>query len=299
MIYLVFSFPLVLIFLPDSFWQKLKVQCTRIFLYFKNIFPKKRSFYGQILLNRAEQLGSNALKTKVDSIEHINYKFYGKLFIQLLSLNSLFGTSVKASIQFFRKSLQKDLMFQRKLEKSQSEAFLQMIFMGLVIWGFFLIFNQLLKIRVSFSYILIVIIYQMLGLLSYLYIEKAIRLRKLKSSFDILKSLIQFFSLLETGISNQEILEKSDIVSCTYLVDKDFAYMLNDLRRKLEKWNETGSEISRYREDVIDEYWFIMEQKYAQILRSVKGVQAIVGFLFFLPSYFLLISFSFKAFLFE
>jgi hypothetical protein len=237
--------------------------------------------------------------TETNDFMQREYKFFGEIFKELYEINRKYGAAIKGPWKNLRRSLQKDLSFEKKVKSISSQAMAQMFVMSLFLLLFATAFSIVLSTAMTLKTWGILFILIGLAWAVYLYALKRIKLKQWRNVSLILRALIMIDSLAQTGLSNAEILRKSGGNEFSSIEDEDFNLIKQQFNNAIDSWQRKGNSIKNPIEELSIEFWFVMEQKLEKMTKRVQALQLVCTFIFILPAFFFLVSSGFSGFLIE
>jgi hypothetical protein len=225
-----------------------------------------------------------------------NYKFYSELFMDLYEINRKYGAKIHAPWKSLRRSLQKDLSFEKKLKSMTAQALGQMLVMSLFLIIFAASFSIILETWLPRFVWVTLLCLLVLGWVSYLGIYQRMKIGHWKISAQLLKVLVFIEAMAATGLSNTEIIRKSEVSKLNPLSDKEFSRLITQLHQIVDAWQKNGNPIKEVLVELEAEFWVIMELKLEVMTKKLQALQLVCTFLFILPAFFFLVLNTFLSF---
>lgn len=227
------------------------------------------------------------------------YKFFSAAFRQLFEINRRYGAAIQNSWRDLRRSLQKDMAFEKKVKSIASQALAQMAVMSFFLFLFAGFFSFSLEAPLPNFVWPVMIIMVSLAWITYLFGMKKIKDRQWREAGPLLKTLLLVDSLSQTGMASTEVLEKAESSNIDQLSDPDFLMIKSQFVAATNAWQKKGYPIKNTIVELADEFWFMMEQKLEKMTKCLQALQLICTFVFILPTFFFLVSTGFSGFMIE
>lgn len=213
------------------------------------------------------------------------YKFYTGVIEVLLSLARRMGGSYKDSLLCLREGLQFDRQFEKKIKEVKWGMYGQMIFMMLLTWGFILGALQIIEIKIEAWKLVLIFIWQLIGLISLPVIIKYFREKYFSQIGLIWKMLYILNSLVRVPISRSEIFNYAGIKELDHIKGKSLTSIVLKLKETCQNALKTGAS---YEEDVrflMGEVRFQEKWHFELFEKRLMVVKLVLLAVFFLPSY--------------
>ena len=133
------------------------------------------------------------------------YKFYSEIVELLLNLSRKMGGSYQDSIIFLREGLQADKQFEKKLKEIVLGTWLQMGLLVVLTWAFILGALALVDVKISFSRLFLIGLWQLIGLSFLPFLLKYFREKFFGDIGKLWKMLYVLRSLAKIPLSRTEV----------------------------------------------------------------------------------------------
>lgn len=225
--------------------------------------------------------------SRVEHLQEIKelpeYRHYTRLLYLLKDKQRETGMSVKSSLEKVREFLKKDLRFNEALYKEQKEAKLQSLMMVAISWLFLVVYATSLEMLSSFREVFICALYQLLGLLIVQKMIKTLKKRTFLSLELALGKLILLLALTHSGLSLNHTLKEVQPDNIFIGLKGELLLIKSELKKLLTRWKEEGSTIHEPLERLIDDLYFLYEQRSSRFVAFVKLLNLFFVALFILP----------------
>lgn len=274
----------------------LKIKPSSLFNFFKKF--KSELSKGQALYLQISSLHPMTadFSNEGNEIGQVEYKFFSEIFLSLFEMNRKFGAKISEPWQVLRRSLQKDLAFEKKLVSLSSQALAQMAVMSSFLIVFALSFSIILETSLPLHVWGVIFILIIMSWVSYLVFFYQIKRNQWRFAGPILNTLAYISSLNGIGLSSTEVLKKSNAVCLDKINDEKFSVLLKQFRSVTYAWQNKGTPIRDHITELQTEFWYVMEQKLETMTKKVQILQMGCTFLFILPAFFFLVLNTFLSF---
>ena len=246
------------------------------------IFSRKKS-----KISRGERLEQELMQWKLSKElkkDFTPYKNLGELAGKLLKLQRTHGVSIDKGVRELKKSLHKDVRFEKKRRSLLTSFIFQALvvqFISLFFCGFFLSEFSPHPIR-SFLYVLF---FQMSGMA----LMTGILIfcdRSFQKDLSILfHSFMSLQSLSESTLSVREILDNSQVSLLNSVCHKKLKPLSERVLRLVSLWKSTGESYDEGMDDILDEFFFRQEVSFDALLKKLEGLKFAIMVFFFMGSY--------------
>ena len=201
-------------------------------------------------------------------------------------------------------SLCSDIKWEKKLLQEYKDGLLQFILTAIVTWIFSGFATWILDMEFSIFGNFFIVLIQVIGIILFHYIIKFYENKYFSTLFSLNIKLIKFEALLRTRLSNQEILEESQINQIEFQegikqINKDLLPIVNSIAHMVSRWRRHGESIELEVIDIRSDLFFKFEQGFGLFIEAVKFLKFLTLCLFFLAPYFLMVGHLLSSFLIE
>ena len=213
------------------------------------------------------------------------YKFYSEVVETLLSLARKMGGKYQDALFFLRQGLQADLQSEKKLKELLLGTVLQIAFMIMLTWGFIIGASFLVEVKTKMSFLLIILSWQLIGLISLPWLIKHFRKKLFEDLGKLWKILFVFKSLNKLPLSRSEILTISGAVDLEKIKQKNLQPIVEKLLLLCQKSREQGINSDDELSVLMKELRFIETWHFELFEKRLVTIKLILMAVFFLPSY--------------
>ena len=211
------------------------------------------------------------------------FKFYTAIVLKILKHQKEYGAPIRQSLGFIRQELEIDLRFEKKLKAVISGHIFQILFLLLIIWSFVFISEFILQVTNINK--LPILVFHIVGCLTYFLLSKIIY-KKIFSPYEyLLYSGHHLISLLQIGISQNEVLQSLADEKFISLNKSKWSFVLKRWISLIEKLQMGKESLLQEAIDWVSEVIFIREQDFEKYLKIQKNLILVIITVFFLPSY--------------
>lgn len=291
-----------LIKLPEKYWDLLLTRCSYVLTLF-SIIKKKLPFYGEICLGEDLLLGLQECEAKVIFglkilPKHLaKYKFYTDLLEQLFDSHRKMGIGVKKFIPEIRFALIGDIKFERKILSECIGAFLQFLIITLTTWSFVILSSSLVNIPLNLTIVFFMMLLQVAGLFLFFYLLKYLKTKKFNKFNHAFKEIYLFSTFLDVGIPLNDVLERSEILTGSFMIHKAFNHLSTRTRKLIDRLKATGLSPKDEVHEIIQGLWYLQEETFIKFTKIIQVIKFGILAFFFLPAYFLYLYSIFQFFM--
>lgn len=214
-----------------------------------------------------------------------HYKFYTEVVETLLNLARRMGGNYQESLLHLREGLQADRQFEKKLKEMVLGTWLQMGMMMVLTWTFIVSALFLVDIKISFTKLILILLWQSLGLGLLPLILKYLREYFFGDIGRLWKMLYILKSLSKVPLSRTEILTMAQVQELKLIKQKNLFSLVEKLKGVCQKALQVGGSYDEEVGYLMSELRF--QEKWHFELFEKKLMMVKLGLLsvFFLPSY--------------
>jgi hypothetical protein len=293
---------LVILLLPERFWEICWTRARYYFTYFKkywkeNPFQKEEKL-GAKLLEFFPQLEAQlSMGVKTTSIDIPRYKFYTNFLFELLQFYQKRGVSLKTILPELRGNLIKDLQFEKKLKSNILGGNLQFLAITITTWGFILFSSQMAQLPLRPINLMVIFLLQFSGVIVFNAFLKKIKSVVFNKFDQSIERLYLFVSMIEIGLPVGVILSESKVLEGEFMKHSLFSPCAQRLTSLIKRWSENGISPKIETGEIIRELWHLKEVNFERFLKHLDLLKFIVLAFFFLPAYFFYLYSIFQFFM--
>lgn len=225
------------------------------------------------------------------------YKFYTSLITDLLETHRKRGISLKNILPELRLNLIKDLQFEGKILSGVMGGNLQFLAIITTTWMFIFLSSTLAQLPLNFSILLIIGLFQAVGIVIFNVLLKKIKLLTFKKFDQAIERLYLFLCLSEVGLSITNTLSESQVLEGDLMKEKVFLPCASRLTTLVNRWSQSGISPKTETHEIIKELWHLKEVTFERFLKHLDLLKFIILAFFFLPAYFLYLYSIFQFFM--
>jgi hypothetical protein len=225
------------------------------------------------------------------------YKFYSELIQQLVLLNRQWGAEVSGHLKNLKKEIQNDYLSSRKLGQIKNSAWIQMVLICMVTWGFVYACSQVVENQGAFYLPMAGL--QLSGFFIFYWLEKGIFHRYFRALAGYYREMMVINALYGTGLPFKKILEQCELGDL-FASDKRFEQEIQDgLSTILHKVMDLGLSAREDLDNLLDHVRQEIQLRTELYRKRMEVFKFGVLALFFLSSYLLYMLSLFDSFLIE
>lgn len=214
------------------------------------------------------------------------YKFFSELVEMLLSLARQWGAQYQQVFIVLREILHQDLEFEKQLKEFTQGCWFQMLLIVFMSWTFIILGTTWVKIQFPLSYMIMIGLWQGLGMLCFFFGIKILKTRYLAALGAFWKSLICLRSLSETALPRSEIIRLSNLKNLDGFSHPEWS----DFRVKVQhlgQWVLTsGMSPSKEIQYLMEELRFLEKHQIQVFQKMANILKFLILIIFFIPAYF-------------
>lgn len=250
-----------------------------ILSYWNRLFPSTKSaqrlFRQLISVNGHNLIGKN--------IELCEYKYFTSLVYEQLKSSISYGTPIFAIIGELKGAISKDLVFEKKINSSIGGGLYQMLVIAAIGYMFTLMASFQLKLSITLSEILFVLITQVLGASLFTVLALKLKAYHFKGLEEYIKALYQIRSLNSSQVPISKIYKLTKIDSLSeskaLLPFKERTIHILERIKNYGEFNSSDFDIT------INELWQSMEFKFDEYLKHLAALKLLIIVFVFLGSF--------------
>lgn len=213
------------------------------------------------------------------------YKFYTEVVEVLLEIARRMGGNYQDSLLFLREGLQNDRQFEKKIKESILGIWLQMgLMMGLT-WIFIFGALNLVEVRVEWTHLFFIFLWQGIGLSTLPYLLKYFRKKYFGDIGKIWKMLFILSSLAKIPLPRSEILAFAGIQELNLIQQKSLEQIVQKLKEACQKSLKIGTSYETEVKYLMEELRFQEKWHFELFEKRLTVIKLSLLSLFFLPSY--------------
>jgi len=295
-------FYMFLFLVPDHLWEYWYDQLRQKYAQFVKYswqFKQLSSVYrGELLLFKLTMLASELNVGKVGSpIELHSYKFYTSLLEALLTYKRQFGISLAKILVPIQGGIKKDFQFEKKIQNELMGGIAQFLFVSVITWLFSFMVYKMVNLDSSWLIKMIILGLQIFGIVFYCVIYRHHKIKQFKIFEIYFKVLFFMMSLIEVGLPSSKVLHHSGFEAIDQLTDKNFVIVNKKLKGLVDAYKNNGHQIKSDLAGLIEEIYFLQEERFEQFLKFLGLLKFVILCLFFLSAYFIYLFTLFSLFL--
>lgn len=213
------------------------------------------------------------------------YKFYTEVVDLLLSLARKVGGTYQDSLLFLRQGLQSDRQFEKKLKEALWGTWLQMGLMVALTWIFILSSLSLVDIKVSSFKLILIGLWQMIGLLILPWLLRVLRMRYFGDIGILWRILYVLRSLSKVPLSRTEIMTIANVGLIKTIKQKTLSPLVDKLKQTCQKALQQGGSYEEEVVSLMEELRFQEKWHFELFEKRLMVIKLGLMSIFFLPSY--------------
>jgi hypothetical protein len=254
--------------------------------------------HGKALLLNLSILEANIYRGNLgDSIDIPEYKYYSELIYKMLNNSKKYGINLKKIINEIKQKIILDIKLEEKICNEFISGFIQFFFIVLVTWFFIFVSKKMIEIPLTNSLILMILIFQMSGLISFYFSTKYLEKYYFKSFNNVIKELIIFKSFLEISFPLNQALIHSNISNGEFSKDKLFEHLYQFFTESITRLKMSGISPHADLEIILNSIFDLQEEKMIKFQKQIAVLKFMHLALFFLMAYFIYLYAIFKFFI--
>ncbi|EQC51123.1 hypothetical protein [Bacteriovorax sp. DB6_IX] len=261
--------------IKDSFIDKLFHVKNQLLRVLESQYSKGQRLYGQIMFLRADS-SLNELQS---------YKFFNDLISDILNFSNTYGSPLQAPRDVIKSSLLKDLSRQKKMGELISSSLGQFFVAAMITWAFLFYSASILSFQISYFFIVPIVIWQVFGLITFLWLHKKLYHRDLAVFEMAFKSIYRLKLLFQIGIGVNEAIEKSNILSLYESSQGKLRTHLSRLESILEQRKERGEPVEEEMTLFTNEIWELFDFEAEKMEKRVTILRFLWLCLFYFSVY--------------
>jgi hypothetical protein len=239
----------------------------------------------------------NLISGTKNSLSNKQYKFYTELVLKLLHFQRELGAPISLQLKEIKKVMLSDYQKERVLVKLKYRSWFQFFMISLITWILIFFAMNALEISLNTKTLVIVSLMQISGILIFSYIFKLWKLKAFKQIDLYFKVLYSMRALIDAGMSINKVESESNISNLFESTKTSYQDINSQLLVSLESWKRDGTPIKGILDELISELWFRYDQKIEDFTKGLEVLKFTCLAIFYLGSYFVVISSLFSFFL--
>lgn len=221
--------------------------------------------------------------TKTHKIELVHYKYFKELVYDLFKAKKTYGAPIEKAIGEIKKSLSKDIYFEKKISASLMGGVFQML--TITVTGLMFILMSCFQLKLKFPYdtFAIAISLNIIGGLIYVVLFYYLKAKYFGSLERIIKSCYLLRCYLRCQMPVISAISKVNFSNLN--ISKNEVYIKERIDLMLQKIKEVGYLDFSELDMQIDEIWLLFEFKFENFQKILSVLKLGIITLFFLTSY--------------
>ena len=213
------------------------------------------------------------------------YKFYSDVIETLLRLARKMGGNYQDSLLFLREGLQADRQFEKKLKDMILGCWMQMGLMMILTWLFILGSLSMVDIKVSFSKLILIFLWQSTGLAFLPFLLKHFRKKLFADIGEIWRMLYVLNSLAKIPLSRTEVMTMAGVQKLKSIKQKNVLHIVDNLKEICQRALQVGGSYEEEVRSLMAELRFQEKWHFELFEKRLMVIKLGLMSLFFLPSY--------------
>lgn len=292
--------------LSDQFWDGLLEWLEERREYAKAQWARQKEtlpFFSErgrgegLLLFLQEAEARIALGSKLIPGDMKQYKFYTDLLEQLFESHRKLGAGLKKMIPDIRRAITRDLQFEKQILGEIVGALVQFMLIALTTWGFVFLSSLLVEIPLSGFILSCMLILQVSGAALFFILMRALKKKMFSSLAQALCELTRFQTMINTGLSVNEVLLRSNILGGALVESRALSPFAGRVKNLISRMKATGLSPVEETQEILKGLWHFQGEQFQKFTKRVQLLKFVVLALFFLPAYFLYLASIFQFFM--
>jgi hypothetical protein len=213
------------------------------------------------------------------------YKFYSDIVETLLSFARRMGGAYQDSFLFLRDGLQADLQFEKKMRELSLGCWIQILMIMVLTWAFIIGALSMVQIKVPWSHLVLLLIWQLLGLISLPILLNYFRKKLFADIGKLWKALYILTALAQIPISRSEIFALAGIKELNFIKQKSLEYLVEKLKSTCQHALKQGGTYEQEVKILMEELRFQEKWHFELFEKKLLIVKLSLLSIFFLPAY--------------
>ena len=226
---------------------------------------------------------SNSLNASVKSIELPSYKYFKDLVLKLFEAQKVYGAPIDQALNEVKKSLSKDIYFEKKIQASLIGGLYQMGIISFTGFLFILMSCQQLQLRFPMNTFLVALGLNIIGILIYYTLYIYLKHKSFYSLEQIVKSCYVLRAYLRCQMPVVTAINK--VALDALVVSSKESYLLERIEAMLQKIKKEGFLNFKDFDMQIDEIWLLFEFKFESFQKQLGALKLLIMTMFFLTAY--------------
>jgi hypothetical protein len=213
------------------------------------------------------------------------YKFYGDIIGLLLDLARKIGGTYQEAFLFLREGLQSDRQFEKKIRESLVGIWLQLGLLMALTWGFIGAAQVLVQVTVPLSKLMLIFLWQVLGLATLPLILKFLRQRYFGPLGKLWQCLFVLKALMKAPLARSEIFSIAGMQHLSEINHKNLSPIVERLREACQRTLKEGKSYEEEVAHLMNELRFQERWHFEIFEKRLTVIKLLLLSVFFLPSY--------------
>lgn len=213
------------------------------------------------------------------------YKFYSEVVEVLLNLARKMGGNYQESLMYLRDGLQADRQFEKKIKEATLGTWLQMGMMMVLTWIFILSALSLVEVKVSFTSLFFIFMWQTIGLASLPFVLRWLRKKYFGDLGKIWKILFILKALVRVPLSRTELFALAGVRELNLIKQRSLEAIVQRLKDTCQRALKVGGCYEEEVQYLMGELRFQEKWHFELFEKRLVMLKLTLLSVFFLPSY--------------
>jgi len=219
----------------------------------------------------------------VKSIELPSYKYFKDLVLKLFEAQKVYGAPIDQALNELKKSLSKDIYFEKKIQASLIGGIYQMAIISFTGFLFILMSCQQLELSFPIHTFIVALGLNTIGLVIYYAVYIYLKHKNFHSLEQIVKSCYVLRAYLRCQMPVVAAINKVKLDSI--IISSKESYLLERIETMLQKIKKEGFLNFKDFDMQIDEIWLLFEFKFESFQKLLGALKLLIMTMFFLTAY--------------
>lgn len=201
----------------------------------------------------------------------IHYQWFGKLVLELERIQQRHGVALKELFKKLRLLMIDDYRISRELSEIRNSCLIQQAVIIFIVWTMILMSSAILERELHLLDVLSIVIWQIMGVISFCFIFLKSKLHLFKEITQITKVSIKLLVYTKLSLPLQQVTEQSHIESILRIKKSKYLPIIDNLKQVLNKLRTYGVDVSKELELILDELHFLTKQKQEKLKKLSEG----------------------------
>lgn len=284
---LVFLVVLVLV-VQMNYWERLAQILSKYYLNAKELIPDGLIKNGKNLVLNLSHYSSRATDQEKD-VNMPHYKYFTKLILDLYQARRVYGAEIQKHMLNIKSAILSDLQFEKKVKSLSFNSYSQFFAMSLLTWGFIFLTSKIMSYSADPLILFLIIFMQLIGSLLFFFIFKKVKKTMMDEIGKIEAPIYTMKALIRVGIPVSLVCERCEMDQLSNLKNKSIRELVERLFYSIDRLKNEGTPIESTLSEILDEVYFIRDQKFNKFINIISFFKFIILALFYLTSYFVFI----------